>query len=67
MMSRSPRPDDQGREGQLGQWLAIRVLGYLGGIQLYDPKGNIRAREPYYPTIQGQRKETLDRSLWLLS
>jgi hypothetical protein len=56
--------DDRWRGGRRGsRWLTIGFLKYHSGIQLYDLRGDVGARKLNSPTIQGQRKEALNRSL----
>jgi hypothetical protein len=60
-LSRSPRSDGRGRGRRTRHWLVVEVLRNYQGIRPYDPRGDVGAR--YTPSIQGQKKETLDRSL----
>jgi hypothetical protein len=57
MRSRSPGYDDQWRGGRQGShWLVVGVLEHHRGV-------DVGARKLSSPTIQGRRKETLNRSL----
>jgi hypothetical protein len=60
-MSRSLRSDGRARGGRIGHWLVVRVIWNHQGVQLYDLGGGVGEEDTL--SIQGRKKESLDRSL----
>jgi hypothetical protein len=64
-LSRSPESDGRGQGGRTGCWLPVGVLRDYREVQLFDLDGDVGAGDT--PSVQGQKKETLNRTLIALS